>query len=135
MKTSEILTLKNLYTSLDQKQLNMITYEDVLAYLNETPSLFTTKLFELIDREQKGLITWNQFFQLTCHFCTLCDDDILLLIFNMFDDHNREYLEEEQFLKLLTVLNRDTVFPDTFQDAIKEFDSYCFYIFNNNNNN
>lgn len=42
----------------------------------------------------------------------------------MFDEHNRGFLEEEQFLKLLAVLNRSTVFPQTFQEAIKEFDTY-----------
>lgn len=62
------------------RKLNMITYEDVLAYLDECPSLFTTKLFQLIDRDQKGLLTWNHFFEITCLFCTLCDEDVILCI-------------------------------------------------------
>lgn len=49
---------------------------------------------------------------------------LFIVIYNMFDEHNRGFLEEEQFLKLLAVLNRSTVFPQTFQEAIKEFDTY-----------
>lgn len=102
-----------------------VSYEEFFEWLEEPRSLFTDALYDQMIAKATGqMMQLDDFIITTILYCNYGQEDLLRLIFNMFDKDGSGTIDEEEFVELCQLVNNGSpVFPGNFKKALEEFDT------------
>ena len=120
----DIRRLKFHFDDIDIDGSKEIDLYEFFEFVKETRSPLTDALFQLIDTSGNGLISFNEFVQVTVTYCMYNREEILKFVFDTYDADGSGAIDEEEFMVLCTSVNAAAPsFPGNFQRALEEFDS------------
>ncbi|XP_067938007.1 dual oxidase 2-like [Watersipora subatra] len=97
---TEVLT----QSEIQQTKCELTIYEFADALSLKPSSLFVQNMFDLIDKNKNGLVSFQEFLDMFVIFAKGSGADKARLLFDMYDVHNREQLSKVEFRVMLRSL-------------------------------
>jgi len=124
MTQKQLKVLRLRFMEIDFSHMGNVSYEEFFEFIDEPRSAFTDALYDQIVAKATGqMLSLDDFVIVTVLYSMYGRNDILRLVFNMFDKDGSGTIDEEEFMELCALVNDGApVYPGNFKTALESFD-------------
>ena len=105
----EIAQLWRRFTMYDKNQSGTIDVDEFYKMIHEHKNVFADSIFELIDIDESGGLSFGEFVQAVATYCVFGMDDILKFCFYIFDKDKNGFIEMDGTTEYITVLVKNNI--------------------------
>nr|CCA23416.1 conserved hypothetical protein [Albugo laibachii Nc14] len=119
----ELLKLKKCFDKIDFDGSGSIDYSEFYDFLQEPKTVFSDRLFQMIEMNNDGTIDLEEFVHAMIFFCTFGREEMLQFTFNIFDTERAGFIRCRECRPLINLVNANgSLFPGNVKHVLSAFD-------------
>eukprot|EP00979_Chaetoceros_neogracilis_P016310 scaffold7697_cov264-Chaetoceros_neogracile.AAC.2 len=123
LTSKQVIKLYRNFQDIDADDPSFISCQELFHALEEEETHLTNALFTMMDPQNSGLLSFDDFARLCSIWCLYTKRDILKFCFDTFDDDKSGFIDEHEFKLLCTAVNKGSaMFHGNFDAALQIVD-------------